>query len=141
MLKDQNCNLEYTFNGERKTLISQEISSLNWNITLFASEDLMYSPLKELRIRITLFVICTVIIFIILVYFIFRLFVKRIELVSSSLKEISEGEGDLTKSIAEESNDELTLLTKNFNQFLKLIHDMISKIKYSAGSTLNGSDD
>ena len=140
LLKNINGSQEYTFNGDRKTMVWQEISSLNWIIVFFVTEDTIYSPLIDLRNQIILFVIGTLIIFIILVYFISRLFVKRIQLVSLSLKDISEGEGDLTQSIEVISNDELTLLTTNFNQFLKLMHNMISKIKHSADSTLNAKD-
>ena len=140
IVEDKNGSQEYTFNSERKTMVFREITSLGWVIVLFASEEVMYAPLIALMLQILLFIAGTLIVFIVLVYFISSLFVKRIMKVSTSLQDISEGEGDLTRSIEIWSNDELTLLTVNFNNFIQLMKEMISRIKVSADSTLNAKD-
>ncbi|MFQ5480659.1 MAG: bacteriohemerythrin [Thermodesulfobacteriota bacterium] len=50
------------------------------------------------------------------------------------LKDISEGEGDLTKSIYVKSNDEIGELARYFNTFLKKLQNMIGEIKENAGT-------
>ncbi len=47
----------------------------------------------------------------------------------SLLKEISEGDGDLTKRLPQEGNDELTDLAVYFNKTIKKISDVIESIK------------
>ena len=133
-------NQEYTFNGEKKPMVFHEIPSLGWKIVMFATEEFMYARLNTLFIYMIITVVASFIIFVVIVYFISRVFVKRIQKVSISLKDISEGEGDLTRSIDVQSNDELTQLTVNFNNFISLMKTMISKIKHSADSTLNSKD-
>jgi len=140
VVEEKNGNQPYTFNGEKKTMVYREIPSLQWVTVLFATEEIVYSPLFKLRNEIFLFIFGTLVTFVLIVYFISHLFVKRIMKVSISLKDISEGEGDLTRTIDVQSNDELTQLTVNFNSFISLMRTMISKIKNSADSTLNTKD-
>jgi methyl-accepting chemotaxis protein len=57
---------------------------------------------------------------------------KPIVNVSRTLKDISEGEGDLTKSIVEHGNDEIADLAKYFNQTLLKIKSLVVTIKHQA---------
>ena len=71
--------------------------------------------------------------------------VKPIIKVANTLKDISEGEGDLTHTIAVSSNDEIGDLALYFNKTLEKIKHMIIVIKNEAsklsdiGSTLSGN--
>ena len=68
--------------------------------------------------------------FIMLFYsFIKRILIKRLNIVTARLKDIAEGEGDLTVALDAEFNDELGELAQNFNNFVKKIRDVISDIK------------
>lgn len=54
--------------------------------------------------------------------------VKPIKGVTDMLKEIAQGEGDLTKRLKSEGNDELAEMANWFNQFLDQLQNMVSKI-------------
>jgi methyl-accepting chemotaxis protein len=70
------------------------------------------------------------IVFITLFYsFIKRILIKRLNIVTARLKDIAEGEGDLTVSLEAEYNDELGALAQNFNKFVEKIRDVIKDIK------------
>jgi len=61
--------------------------------------------------------------------------------VSNTLKDISEGEGDLTKSIEEKGKDEITDLAVYFNKTLGKIRNLVNIIKKEAEILSNvGSD-
>jgi methyl-accepting chemotaxis protein len=64
--------------------------------------------------------------------FLSRQIVGTVLKVSNSLKDITQGEGDLTKRIHIQSGDELEDLTKLFNQFIEQIEGIISQIKDAA---------
>ncbi|MFQ5428351.1 MAG: bacteriohemerythrin [Thermodesulfobacteriota bacterium] len=53
---------------------------------------------------------------------------------TAMLKDISEGDGDLTKSIDVHSNDEIGELARYFNTFLQKLQTMIGEIKSNAGT-------
>ncbi|MCH7696213.1 MAG: methyl-accepting chemotaxis protein [Proteobacteria bacterium] len=74
--------------------------------------------------------------------------VKPIKGVTAMLKEIAQGEGDLTKRLKSEGNDELAEMANWFNQFLEQLQNMVSKISSvthdldaSTGENLNVTKD
>ncbi len=56
--------------------------------------------------------------------------------ITKMIEEIASGEGDLTKKIDLQSDDEIGQLAKGFNQFIDKQHAMISQIKQSVESLL-----
>ncbi len=58
--------------------------------------------------------------------------VKPLNALLLSLKDISEGEGDLTKRIQVSSKDETGLLAESFNLFVSKIEEIIGQVKQSA---------
>lgn len=57
-----------------------------------------------------------------------RSVVRNIENTSHMLKDIAEGEGDLTKRLEVKSNDEIGEMTLWFNRFIEKIHDLIEEV-------------
>ena len=66
--------------------------------------------------------------------------VKPLSLVVDSLKDIAEGEGDLTKRLEIISKDELGELASWFNVFVEKLHGVIHKVKDSMEQVGNASD-
>ncbi|MBN2628020.1 MAG: methyl-accepting chemotaxis protein [Spirochaetales bacterium] len=130
----------YSFQRTEKAMVWQTTDRLGWKVVLFVPEEIMYAPLIALRNQIIIYIIISQVIFGTLVFFSSLYFVTRIKRVSLTLGEISDGEGDLTQSLKENNNDELTDLTANFNRFVRVIHDMIANIKQSANTTLSAKD-
>lgn len=61
--------------------------------------------------------------------------VKMVEMV----KDIAQGEGDLTKRLEVSSKDELGELAGWFNLFVEKLHDIVSQVKVSAENVASGS--
>lgn len=59
--------------------------------------------------------------------------------VSSSLKEIAEGEGDLTKAIVVDTNDEVGELSRYFNEFISKLRDIIQAVMMNADTVASSS--
>ncbi len=58
-----------------------------------------------------------------------RFIIKPINDTTSMLKDISEGEGDLTKRLKVKTDDEISQMVKYFNQFLVNLNQMMGNIK------------
>jgi len=69
---------------------------------------------------------------VVIIYFVLNSTTAPIVRVTDTLKDISEGEGDLTRSIDLHSNDEVGDLAKYFNNTLKKIKDLVVLIKGQA---------
>jgi len=108
-------------------------SDNTWSVMIASTESYIMKEVNDMA-RSTIFiaaialVVAAVIIFITL-----STTTKPIVKVSKTLKDISEGEGDLTRSIAVSSKDEIGDLALYFNKTLDKIKGLVILIKKQAG--------
>ena len=114
------------FNG---VPISIGKNNQKWMVGIGISRDEVYSQLKKMIIQIIWIGIATILLSISVLFMITRYLIKPILSVSLMLKEIAEGEGDLTKELAIHSDDEVGMLALSFNTFNKSLREIIFKIK------------
>jgi methyl-accepting chemotaxis protein len=107
-------------------------SDTNWSVLIGVSESYV---LKEIR-AITKFTVILAVIAILataaVIFVILGFITKPIVTVTDTLKDISQGEGDLTRTIPEKGNDEITAMSRYFNLTLEKIKKMIISIKEQA---------
>ena len=107
-------------------------SDTYWSVLVGVAESYM---LKDVN-AITRFTIIIAIISILsvasIIFFVFHYMTKPIVTVTNTLKDISEGEGDLTRSIVLNSKDEIGLLAHYFNLTLEKIRNVVINIKDEA---------
>ncbi len=60
-----------------------------------------------------------------LIYFLRRIVINPIAELSNVLKDIADGNGDLTKRIPQKGNDEIAALADSFNKFIEIIHNIV----------------
>jgi methyl-accepting chemotaxis protein len=65
-------------------------------------------------------------------WFILRSILKPIWFIQAELKNIAEGDGDLTKEISWRANDELKELAVSFNQMMRSLRELISQVRSGA---------
>jgi len=80
------------------------------------------------------------IISIIISFLTLRSFSKRVLRLSNISRDLSEGDGDLTKSLEDNSGDELAVLSNYFDKTLVKIKTMITDIKRETGSLQRASE-
>lgn len=91
--------------------------------------DIVEQLIKKLSINQIGLIIPLVLIMILGVIFIFRfLVIKRVSNITAMLKDIAEGQGDLTKRVVISSEDEIGEMSNYFNLFIENIHSIIKKI-------------
>jgi methyl-accepting chemotaxis protein len=95
---------------------------------------------KSFRNRVMLLVLFFIALGAIIVYFSTGFIIKPIEKVSHRLKDIAEGEGDLTKSLEVTSNDEIGELAKWFNVFVAKLHSIIHKVSNSTNQLASAAE-
>jgi len=108
-----------------------------WSYAVAVMSGTIMSPVYEM-LKIT--VIISVVVLALVVFaalFISRSISKPIVKVADTLKDISEGEGDLTRSIAVNSKDEIGSLALYFNNTLKKLRNLVVNVKREA-ATLSG---
>jgi methyl-accepting chemotaxis protein len=128
------------YKGDGDLIIcSMHIPITGWTIISVLPRHTIY----RLSTRTSIISIVLNIVVLPIILFILWLIVKKkmkpITLMSRELKEISEGEGDLTRSIKVVSKNEVGELALNFNQTIGKIRDLITVIKYKVNALTNTS--
>jgi methyl-accepting chemotaxis protein len=100
-----------------------------WAVMLGTGKNLI---LEEINTMLTYSVIigaAVIVLMAVIVFFVSGSIAKPIVNVALTLKDISEGEGDLTKSVNVHSKDEIGDLARYFNETLKKIKNLVITIK------------
>ncbi len=88
---------------------------------------------------VVMFIVSLIITFIILIL-INKFIISRITLLSDKIKDLAEGEGDLTKRIKVRANDEIGEIAKNINKFMDKLQEIVLNLKQSSSVIDSVSD-
>ena len=88
----------------------------------------------HLRNVIVVFCVVSVVLVILLIYVIGGSIVKPVQEVSERMKDISQGEGDLTHSLPETGQDEVTRLARYFNEYTEKMRQSLLGIRENINS-------
>jgi len=101
-----------------------------WSYAVAIMRDTIMAPVYQMLSIIIVMSIVVLALLVLVSIFLSQSISKPIVNVADTLKDISEGEGDLTKRIAARSRDEIGDLSNYFNRTMEKIKDLVSSIKY-----------
>ena len=104
-------------------------SDKTWSILIAASEDYILTDVNRMTRFTVILAAIAVVITAVIIFFVLSRTTKPIVKVADTLRDISEGEGDLTKTIMVNSKDEIGDLAIFFNKTLEKIKNMVMVIK------------
>ncbi|MDE3273904.1 methyl-accepting chemotaxis protein [Pseudoalteromonas sp. G4] len=120
---------QVTLNGETYFVIYQRLElskpKLNWYLGLLVPESYINIPVKEAAWATTSSVIIILLIIMAMIVFATQMIVKPITLLTETMKDIASGEGDLTKRIHIDSNDEVGQLANHVNTFTDKLRNLL----------------
>ncbi|MDR1317737.1 MAG: methyl-accepting chemotaxis protein [Spirochaetales bacterium] len=112
-----------------------------WSIMVGCAEEVIFADIRQMLIFTIAVVSASIILAALILALIVSRITKPIVRVALTLKDISEGEGDLTKSINVTSKDEIGDLARYFNATLEKIKELILIIKERAAKlSMMGSE-
>jgi methyl-accepting chemotaxis protein len=109
-------------------------SDMTWSVMIASAESYILKEVNEMTRYTIILAVIAILIAVIIVYFVLGSTTKQIVRVAETLKDISEGEGDLTRTIAVSSKDEVGDLALYFNKTLEKIKTLILIIKREAAN-------
>ncbi|MCL1814610.1 MAG: methyl-accepting chemotaxis protein [Treponema sp.] len=109
-------------------------STTPWCFAVGVLTDTVMAPVNDMMTKSIIISTIVLIVVITASIFISRSITKPIVKVADTLKDISEGEGDLTRTITAKSKDEIGRLAHYFNQTLEKIKNLIIIIKKQAAT-------
>jgi len=103
-----------------------------WSVMVAAREDYILSEVNDMTKLTIVIAIIIAIAVAVIIYFVLHFTMMPVVSVAETLKDIAQGEGDLTVKIAEKGKDEITDLSRYFNQTIEKIKKLILIIKKEA---------
>jgi len=104
-------------------------SDVTWSVMMGSPENYILTEVNYITRFTIIIAAIAIVISAVIIYFALNGTTKPIVRVADTLKDISEGEGDLTRSISIHSNDEIGDLAMYFNHTLEKIKNMTIAIK------------
>jgi methyl-accepting chemotaxis protein len=125
------------------TIVSFPIgtSDTTWSIMIGTPEAYIMKDVWATERFIIIFAGIALVVAAVIVFFVLHNVTSPIVKVANTLKDIAEGEGDLTRSIEIHSNDEVGDLAKYFNNTLEKIRNLVITIKDRGNSLTDLSSD
>ncbi len=118
----------YPYLGSYRYMGYSPIPNTKWSIAVGSFKDEIFAPIQRMRNILIIATIFFIFISFFLSYYLALGISNPIQVLNEKLKDISEGDGDLTKRLDITSHDEIGDLSTNFNTFIDKIYSIISNI-------------
>ncbi|AZE50726.1 Methyl-accepting chemotaxis sensor/transducer protein [Pseudomonas chlororaphis] len=104
------------------------LPSVNWYIGLSVDKDKAFSMLSEFRTSAIIATLIAVAIIIALLGMLIRVLMQPLHVMTRAMQDIADGEGDLTRRLTIQNQDEFGILGTAFNRFVERIHGSIREV-------------
>ena len=122
----------YIYNGVKNIASYAKMKSSSWTIVITAPHNEFMGTINSLRIRMYITGIIILLIALVIIFFIARAMVQPVQKVVFALRDIAQGEGDLTVRLPVQGNDEVTDLSEYFNETIAKIGASIQAVGTSS---------
>jgi methyl-accepting chemotaxis protein len=94
---------------------------------------------KSSRMWVIGLTLCALIVLTLISIIIIRSITQPLQRMEHYMQELSQGRGDLTRRLPQETSDEIGRITRAFNEFISQLHDMVVQIKNAAATVTSAS--
>ncbi|WP_029409541.1 methyl-accepting chemotaxis protein [Treponema pedis] len=131
----------YDYNGVSSISSFAKMKSTGWTVIISAPVHEFMGTINTLTLSMWTIGVIILVISLVTIFFVAIGIVKPINIAVNALKDIAQGEGDLTVRLPLQGNDEITDLASYFNQTIEKIGNSIKSVGGSAVTMKNiGSD-
>jgi methyl-accepting chemotaxis protein len=118
----------YKFEGKSKLAAFRYFKPYDWYIVASAYQDEFQAPVVQMRNILLGAMVAFILLGIFAASFLSRSIVRPIHALINRLKDISEGEGDLSKRVEILTDDEIGELGRRFNTFVETVHQTVDAV-------------
>lgn len=140
ILEKKDATILYDWKGEEKVASCRVFEPFQWILCATISKDELTSTFLDGQRNATLFsFFFSMVILSVALFLISRSITRPLQQMIHRLKDIAEGEGDLTKRLPEERYDEIGDLSKWYNVFLERIRTMMIEVQQTVQGLVSAS--
>lgn len=116
-------------------------SDTTWTVMIGSADSYILKEVNDITMSTIILSVIAIVITALIIFFVLGYFTKPIVTVTNTLKDISEGEGDLTRTIPVKGNDEIADMSRYFNLTLDKIKNLVVVIKRQTITLYNTSQE
>ncbi|CAM2857597.1 methyl-accepting chemotaxis protein [Pseudoalteromonas distincta] len=123
---------QYEINGESKLISFTKISGIenvDWYLGVVIDKNKAYASVSTFGQTAAVFMVIGIITIIIMMQLLLRYLMQPMNRLNDAIKDIAQGEGDLTRRLTVENDDEFGDLSHSFNIFIEKIQHSIEHVK------------
>ena len=122
----------YTYKGESFIASYAAMKTTRWKVIIKAPVEEFMNTVDELHLKMIIIGLIILAAGLVIVFFVTRQMIKPIKVVVNALKDIAQGEGDLTVRLPVHGNDEVTDLSEYFNETISKIGSSIKQVSLNS---------
>lgn len=139
MVSQKNGIVSYSYEGQKNQVAFQSVEEKGWLVAVTVPESEILAPVRSLGLLNLMVAVGVIIVAVIIIFVITSSVVNPINRVVAGLQDAAQGDGDLTKRIELNSNDEVGELARWFNTFIEKIQGIVSEVTRNAQDLSNSS--
>ncbi|KZN69409.1 methyl-accepting chemotaxis protein [Pseudoalteromonas luteoviolacea] len=105
------------------------IKNVDWYLGVVIDKEIAYSSISSFRNMALIYMLMGVVVIVVMMQLLLKYLMRPMNHLNEAIKDIAQGEGDLTRRLVVENKDEFGELSNYFNLFVEKIHQSISKVK------------
>ena len=105
------------------------IKNVSWYLGVVVDPRLVYASVDAFRNMALLYMVVGVLAIVLLMKLLLNYLMRPVVLLNSAIRDIAQGEGDLTRRLQVQQQDEFGALSHAFNLFVDKIHGSVSQVK------------
>ncbi|ESP93375.1 MULTISPECIES: methyl-accepting chemotaxis protein [Pseudoalteromonas] len=113
------------------------IKNVEWYLGVVIDKEIAYSSISSFRNMALIYMLLGVVVIVVLMQLLLKYLMRPMTHLNEAIKDIAQGEGDLTRRLVVENNDEFGELSNYFNLFVEKIHQSIGKVKSTTDALEN----
>ncbi|OHD35279.1 MAG: hypothetical protein A2086_05740 [Spirochaetes bacterium GWD1_27_9] len=125
----KNGEIKYFENNKKKWCFFKYYKEWDWIAIYSVSDNLKNTGVHKFLFITLISVFIVISIGVICVFLFLKIILKQLNEITLNMKDISEGNGDLTKKIDVITNDEIGMLGNYFNKFIYELNNIVVKLK------------
>lgn len=136
--QDRNDFVATKLKGKDVIAYSQPMKTMPWKIGIVYQKEEVDNLLATLRNTFIGLACASVLAAIVVSYFFARRLTRPLQSLTNQVQKVAEG--DLTLQMKVQTNDEVGVLTKHFNDMVGQMNEMVSRIKHNVSSVQQSAD-
>ncbi len=141
MMAEKNGFLEYPWEGKKTVAAFAEVPSTGWILATRTAHSELFADVQQMRVFAAVTVVATLAVMTLVLLLLIRSIISRVAATVAGLRDISEGEGDLTRRLQVKGNDEIDELARLVNATLENMQRMVIAIRNETVSLQESGND